>query len=133
MELARLFLCKTQYSLYKSESFKYCHLRRSISYSYLKITQTDFSKAEAERLVKDVKEILMKNYKKRFVKNEMERYLRVYTMRTSNPKVTYKDIAKKEFPGDNASEEIRRRALITDFNKAKKIIKNIEDNVQIWW
>jgi hypothetical protein len=102
--------------------------------SYLKINQADFSKAEVERLVKKVRQILMKKVpSKRFVKNELERYLRVYTMRTCSPKVTYKDICEKEFPRDNASEENRRRALITDFNNAKKIIHNIEKDIQIWW
>jgi hypothetical protein len=106
----------------------------SDSHSYLKITQADFSKAEVERLVKKVRKILMKKIPaKRFVKSELERYLRVYTMRSCSPKVTYKDIREKEFPRDHSSEENRRRALIKDFNKAKKIINNIENNVQIWW
>ncbi len=103
-------------------------------HSYLKITQADFSKAEVERLVKKVKQILMgKVPSKRFVKEELERYLRVYTMRICKPKVTYRDIREKEFPEDKASEENRRRALINDFNKAKQIINNIEHDVQIWW
>jgi hypothetical protein len=108
--------------------------RHTESHTYLRITQADFSKAEVKRLVKQVRQILMKKVpKKRFYKEELLRYLRVYTMRTSNPRVPYKDIAKKEFPRDNTFEENRRRALITDFNKARKIIKNIEKDAQIWW
>ena len=104
------------------------------SQSYLKITQADFSKAEVARLIKKVRQILMKKVpSKRFVKDELERYLRVYTMRTSSPKVTYRDIREKEFPQDKASEETRRRALIKDSNNAKKIIHNIEKDIQVWW
>jgi hypothetical protein len=103
------------------------------SQSYLKITQADFSKAEAERLVKKVRQILMKKVPaKRFVKNELQRYLRVYIMRTSNPRVTFREISKKEFPRLNYGEN-QRRALIKDFNNAKKIIKNIESDAPIWW
>jgi len=91
--------------------------KQSDSCSYLKITQTDFSKAEVERLVKKVKDILLgKVPLKRFVKHELSRYLRVYTMRTCSPKLTYKQIREKEFP-------VERRI----------IIKNIENDIQVWW
>jgi hypothetical protein len=54
-------------------------------------------------------------------------------MRTCSPKLTYKQIREKEFPVDKAYEEDRRRMLIRDFNKAKNIIKNIENDIQVWW
>jgi len=122
-------------SLLEMADLLYITMRmESDSHSYLRITQADFSKVEVERLVKRVRQILMKKVPaKRFVKNELARYLRVYSMRICTPKVTYKDIREKEFPGDKSSEENRRRALIKDFNNAKKIIENIENNVQIWW
>jgi excinuclease UvrABC nuclease subunit len=103
------------------------------SQSYLKIAQADFSKAEVERLVKKVRQILMdKVPSKRFVKDELSRYLNVYTMRTSSPKVPYKEICEKIYP-NIAFGENRRRALIKDFNNAKEIIHNIEKDIQIWW
>ncbi len=120
LEMAELL----RYQMYREREFQ----------SYLKIKQSDFTTEEVNKLTNEVKKILMQKVPaKRFVKDEMERYLRIYIMRKSTPPVSFRDIHKKEFPRDKDYTENHRRARINDFNKAKKIINNIEKNIDIWW
>jgi chaperonin cofactor prefoldin len=102
-------------------------------YAYLLIAQRDFTYQEADELKEEVGKILKKRCpKKRFVKYELKRYLDVYDMRIKNPPITYRKIQEKIYPQIKYTKNTLR-ARINDFNKAKKIINNVEEGKFFYW
>lgn len=87
---------------------------------------------KANQATKKIGKLIKKGIiKKRFVKEELERYLRVYDMRKND--IPFSKIHKIVFPQYTNYTENHKRARISDYNKAKTIIKNVETNSRFWW
>ncbi len=88
---------------------------------------------EVNDVTKDLAKILKKRVsRKRFIKKDLERYLKVYDMRTQEIPVTYRCIHEELYPRIPYAENVRR-ARINDFNRAKEIIRNVEKNERFYW
>ena len=56
--------------------------------------------------------------------DELQRYLKIYDLKKTGMK--WKDIFKKTYPDMTWDEQNTRRSIHTEYEKAKKIIKNVE-------
>lgn len=99
----------------------------------LMLSMEEGTPEEMREIIRHIKNRLKQTVKKkRFMKDELERYLLVFDLRESRLK--WNDIFLKIHPKEKGCfSENQRRALRADFEKAKKIIKNIEDGKFYWW
>ena len=101
--------------------------------AYIVIRHIGDTISDVNEVTKEIGKILKKRIsKKRFVKEELERYLKVYDMRTEKPPITYREIHNRLYPRNTYTENTRR-ARVNDFNKAKRIIQNVEDSKLFYW
>lgn len=101
---------------------------------YLKITRRDGTKKEAAELKRQIGRIIDGPPADVRFRKELRIYLDVYRAKMKNPKMHWKEIAAilPEYK-DKENWKSTRVQLDQAFNKAIKIIRNVEMDVTFWW
>ncbi len=118
--------------------------RPDLPYVYLRINADTFTTddiKEIKRIIRGKKENFIERrdggrlgmcyYKKQYFKevgriryDELQRYLKIYDLKITGMK--WPDIFKKTYPNKKWNED-NRRSILSEYGKAKKIVKNVEN------
>jgi len=113
--------------------------RPDLPYIYLRINADTFTTndiKEIKRIIRRKKEDFIKRRDGRFLmhktyfkevgrirNDDLQRYLKIYDLKKTGMK--WQDIFKKTYPNKEWNED-NRRSILTEYGKARKIVKNVE-------
>jgi hypothetical protein len=131
--LSFLDVSKININIMKSDIYnRYIQIRIDPNLTAKEISDKVYAFIKAEREKEDFKKAEDYFYRYKIPTppifyEELKRYLKVYDLKTQeNPKLTNREIGKVVYPKKKWDEQLER-SLLTEFNKAKKILKNVKE------